>query len=100
MPAGTDAGVTPDSHAWPVFSVDTCDALGAEDQGVAPTGSAGHASLRRVTDGHASPLHRLLADFAFAGQVPAVVLASDVAGSPDVDHDASCWRLVLLDILF
>ncbi|WP_268237891.1 hypothetical protein [Haloarcula argentinensis] len=36
MPAGTDAGVTPDSHAWPVFSVDTCDALGAEDRGVAP----------------------------------------------------------------
>ncbi|WP_058992396.1 hypothetical protein [Haloarcula sp. CBA1127] len=36
MAVRTDAGVTADSHAWPVFSVDTCDALGIEDRRVAP----------------------------------------------------------------
>jgi hypothetical protein len=42
MTAGTDAGVTPDSHARPVLSVDRCDALGVEDRRVALVGSAGH----------------------------------------------------------
>jgi len=42
MAAGTDAGVTPNSHAGPVLSVDRRDALGVEDRRVALVGSAGH----------------------------------------------------------
>ncbi|AAV44516.1 unknown (plasmid) [Haloarcula marismortui ATCC 43049] len=54
MTTGTDAGVTPDSHAGPVLSVDRRDALGVEDRRVALVGSAGHI-LGRVTGHHASP---------------------------------------------
>lgn len=55
MTAGTDAGVTPDSHARPVLSVDTRDALGVEYRRVALVGSAGHVPPGRVTADHVSP---------------------------------------------
>jgi len=42
MTVKTDAGVTSDSHAGPVLSVDRRNALGVEDRRVALVGSAGH----------------------------------------------------------
>ncbi|WP_222847922.1 hypothetical protein, partial [Haloferax sp. KTX1] len=45
-------------------------------------------------------LHRLLTELVFAWEVPAVVFASDMTRSLDVDDDAGCWRLMRLSALF
>ena len=52
MTVGTDATVTPDGYARPVFFLGTCNVFGVEGRGVAPIILQAHACLRRVSRYH------------------------------------------------
>ncbi len=109
MTTGTDAGVTPDSHAGPVLSVDRRDALGVEDRRVAPSVLQGIGWMSHCTSRLAR--HRLVGPAAVLGAMwrarltlsrRRLLLLADCTclGAPRVESTPRGWIHRIWDVDF